>query len=520
MATLTDLTPSAASADTTEHSNPLTGWAPPMLGVCSLLASCILWSLRKPMWGDEVFTWTELQDPSFQHLFGSLPRLGGGGMPLFYLTARPWAQVFGFSDLSLRLYSSLGVCGAFVVLFAALRRRLGASAAFLGTAFGFFASLIVLDQNSEARGYGLYLLLAALATAQMLKVVRTDRCRAWDFVLIAATQAGLVLGHPLGLVYGGLLFAGLVVADLCAQQVRGRVYLACAAGWMALIPWIPAIRASAAVGRPHGWIGVPAVGDLASSLSFWLFTGLYWQIPHLPSTAPVAGWLAGVLCVIGIVFASFPGLEDGSGTRRAIFFAGCALLPGPVVFFILSRLTTPVFLPRYLLPSSIGVCLLAAAAADRVRFGKRGTAVLGAILLSLPVATALAAHPADLRVAQVDRLAAGRIVVCGSLKDFLVMTRYTARPDTPRFALDGEVADTVPGADADFRLMANYRREGYFAGHLPDTQTLLGEPSFVFLGDPGAPWFRTRIVGNPQFRWKALSRIDDSRTLIEVERIP
>jgi 4-amino-4-deoxy-L-arabinose transferase-like glycosyltransferase len=517
---LTHVHTPATPADRDGDRRPLSGWLLPVLGVGSLLASCILWSLRKPMWGDEVFTWTELHDPSLRHLLGAISRLGGGGMPLFSLTAWPWAHGFGFSDLSLRLYSSVAVCGSFLVLFAALRRRLGVLAAFLATSFGFCASLIVLDQNAEARGYGLYLLLAALATAQVLKVAETESWRPRDLFFLAVTQAGLVLGHPLGLLYAGLLLLALMAVDLSAQQLRFRVYLACVAGWLALIPWIPALRASAAVGRPHGWIGVPSVGDLASSLSFWLFTGLYWQIPHLPSMVLVAGWLAGVACVTLIVFAPSIGLRDGSRANRAVFFTGCALLLGPALFFIVSHLTTPIFLPRYLLPSVAGVCLLGAAAADRIRFGKRSSVALGAVFLALPVATALLAHPTGLDVTRVDEIAGGRIVVCAGLKDFLVMTRYTAQPESPRFPLDAEVADTLPGADADFRLMVNYRREGYFAGHLADTQTLLGEPSFLFLGDSGAAWFRMRIAGDPHFTWKNLARIDSSRSLIEVDRRP
>jgi len=495
-------------------------WLLPLLGVGALLTSCILWSLRKPMWGDEVFTWTELQDPSFLHLFRAVPRLGGGGMPLFYLTAWPWAHVFGFSDLSLRLYSSLGVCGALLVLFEAMRRRFSARAAFLGTAFGLGASLIVLDQNSEARGYGLYLLLAALAIAQVLRVAEIEKPRLQDLALLALAQAGLVLGHTLGLLYAGLLLMGLVAADLWQGRVRIGVWLACVAGWLALIPWIPAIKASAAVGRPHSWIAIPTLGDLVSSLSFWLFTGLYWQIPHLPPVVLLAGWLCAVGVVGVIVLASLQGFGSASpGTRTAVF-VGLALLLGPMIFFVVSHVATPIFLPRYLLPSALGVCVLAVVAADRADLGERAGYAWSLVVLGLPVAAALLAHPVALNVARVDQLAAGRRVVCDSLKDFLVMTRYTAHPETPRYPLDAEAASTVPGADTDVRLMQNYRREGYFSGHLPDPEELLRQPSFLVLENGDAAWFRLRIENNSQWTWKTLAQVDGTRRLVEVRRTP
>jgi hypothetical protein len=491
-----------------------TDWILPVLGVCSLLASCVLWSLRKPMWGDEVFTWTELHDRSLTHLLGAVARVGGGGMPLFYLTAWPWAQVFGFSDVSLRLYSSAGVCGAFLVLYVAMRRWFSARAAFLGTAFGLFASLIVLDQNSEARGYGLYLLLAALATAQVLKVAEADKARARDLFWLALTQAGLVLGHSLGLVYAGLLLVALIAADRWRRRFRVGEYLACIAGWLALIPWIPAIEASAAVGRPHGWIAVPTFADWLSSWSLWLFTGLYWQIPHLPSFVLLAGWLLGVACLAGFVLAGVRGLQAEQPV--GVFLVGLVLILGPLVFFVVSHVATPIFLPRYLLPSALGVSLLAVAAADRTRFGKGIGVALSAVVLALPMATALVAHPTALNVARVDELAGGRTVVCDSLKDFLVMTRYTAHAETPRYPLDADAVRDVPGADTDVRLMENYRREGYFAGHLPEAQEILGQPDFLVLENGDAPWFRMRIENDPHFTWTMVAQVDGSRRLLEV----
>lgn len=505
---------------TVASEGPLFRWILPLLGVASLLASCILWSLRKPMWGDEVFTYTELRDPSFLHLLHAVPRLGGAGMPLFYLTAWPWAHLFGFSDLSLRLYSSFGICGAFLVLLAAMRRRFSNAAAFSGVAFGLFASLIVLDQNSEARGYGLYLLLCALAVAQALKVAEAEKPRTRDLILLALAQAGLVLGHILGLVYAGLILLALFVAGLSQRRFRTRVYLACVAGWLALIPWIPAIQASAAVGRPHGWIAVPTFSDLLASFSFWLFTGLYWQIPYLPSAVLVAGWLCAVACVAVLVLAAVQGIRVAP-EQRPVYFLGFALILGPAVFFLISHLATPIFLPRYLIPSALGIAILAAAWASHTIAGK-GTAliVMGFAVLLLPIATALLARPTGLNVARVDQLAASRPIVCDSLKDFLVMTRYSSRPDLPEYPLDEAAALTVPGTDADVRLMKNYKREGYLVGNLPDPQQILSQKSFLVLDNPGAPWFPVAIEHNPRFTWKVIAPIDSARRLIEVDQQP
>ncbi len=495
----------------------------PGLGVISLLLSCILWSLRKPMWGDEVFTHIELSDPSFGHLLSAVTRLGGAGMPLFYLTAWPWAHLFGLSDLSLRLYSSVGVCGAFLILLITLRRFVAPSSAFLGAAFGLFASLIVLDQNSEARGYGLYLLLCALAIAQVSKVAQTGRPRWTDLPLLALTQAGLVLGHVLGLVYAGLLLLALVVADAAQRRFRLRVYLWGLAGWLALIPWIPAIRASAAVGRPHGWISVPTVADLGASLSFWLFTALYWQIStHPPVALILAGWFCAITVVLVLVVTAAWSFRSATRDQRSLYVIGFLLVAAPIFLYLISVTITPVFLPRYTVPSAMGVAILAAAWANRVRAGKgiAGLALAGGVLL-LPIAAALLAHPESLNVRRVDSITAGRPIVCDSLKDFLVMTRYGARPSSPEFPLDWEAAlASPPGTTADVRLMRNYLQEGYLAAQLLEPSAILNQGSFLVLDNSAANWFHVAIENNPNYTWRIVAQVDAERRVVIVERKP
>ena len=77
--------------------------------VCSLLASCILWSARKQAWMDEIFTWKEVSDRSLWHLYFAIQHGADGGQPLFYTTAWLWAKSFGSGVLSLRLYSSVAM---------------------------------------------------------------------------------------------------------------------------------------------------------------------------------------------------------------------------------------------------------------------------------------------------------------------------------------------------------------------------------------------------------------------------
>jgi 4-amino-4-deoxy-L-arabinose transferase-like glycosyltransferase len=490
----------------------------PLLGVGSLLVSCVFWSARKQLAGDELFTWAEIRDPSFAHLLHAMSRLGGGGMPLFYLTAWPWAHVFGLSSISLRLYSSVAICAAFLVLLAALRRRFTARAAFLGVAFALFACFVVVDQNGEARGYGLYLLVAVLASVQCLRIAETPRPRPRDLVLLVLTQAGLVLGHVLGLLYAGLLLLALIAADAWERRLRPRVYLCCIAGWLALIPWIPAIRASMAVGKPHGWIPMPAIGDLATGFSFWLFAGIYFPVMQHHPAGLVAGWFCAVACVLFLVASAINALRTAAPARRPVYLLAFALMLAPLVFFVVSQLASPIYTPRYMIPSVIGVAILSVSWVERSRAGQENrTALLSLIVLLLPIASAALATPTSLNVARIDQLAAGRPVVCPWLRDFLTMERYSSQAASLEYPLDWPAALAgPPAAVGGFHLMQNYRREGYFAANLQDVSAVLSQPAFLVLDDTQTNWFHLAIENNPRFTWRLLAPIDTSHRLLEV----
>jgi Dolichyl-phosphate-mannose-protein mannosyltransferase len=513
---------SPATQHEARSTSALDRWILPLLGVLSLIASCIVFSLRKQEWADEVFTRIEVSDRSLFHLMHALTRLGGAGMPLFYLTAWPWAHLFGVSDLSLRLFSCAGDCAAFLVLVKALSRTFTARAAFLGASFGLFACMVVIDQNAEARGYGLYLLLCALAIAQLLRMAETPRLATRDLVLLALSQAGVVLGHVLGIFYAGLMVAALIAADLRERRFRAKVYACAVAGWIALLPWIPAIRASMAVARPHGWILLPSAADLLIGLSFWLFAGIYMPLLHGTRFGIMLGWSVGVFCVLGLIAAALYGIRDPSPSRRFAYSLGFALIFAPVAFFAISYLVTPIWVPRYLLPSALGIALLAVGWAERNRFARgAGGVVLGAVILLLPVAVARCARPEFVDVARIDAIRAGRPLVCDWVRDFPVVWRYSATPGLVEYPLDWPAALQGPVTSVGaYHLLWNYRRDGYLTGNILDESVVLSQPSFLVLDNKETNWFQLVIAANPKFAWKVVAQIDPSRRVIEVERRP
>src|ERR1700733_1955582 len=193
--------------------------------VLSLVVACVVCSLHKQAWTDEVITWRGLSDPSLWHLYHAVQHGVDGGMPLFYTTAWLWARAFGTGVLALRFYSCVGICAALVVTWRTLRRFYGPWATAFGVLTFWGTSGLVLDQNAEARFYGLFLLTVALALNIYARLIEQSSPKLRLLVLSLFSQSALVLSHVLGIIYGGLMLLGLILSDAARRRFRPRIYL-------------------------------------------------------------------------------------------------------------------------------------------------------------------------------------------------------------------------------------------------------------------------------------------------------
>lgn len=534
--------------------------------VISLITSCVLWSAHKQAWMDEIFTWKEVSDRSLWHLFHAVQHGADGGQPLFYATAWLWARTFGTGVLALRLYSSVAICGALVVTWTTLRRFYGMWA----TAFGVLAfwgtSGVLLEQNAEARFYGLYLFAVAITVHIYTRLVARAAPTPALLVLVFASQAALVWTHVLGLIYSGLILLALVLSDAAKARFRLKVYLIYAAGWLALLLWIPAIRASMAAGKPHGWIAMPTITDLRTAYLFadslqWLRLfkrhsfELGFQIVSRMAEFVIYVPLA-VVFVFGLRSIWKSGWRVVASARGSLVLAAYALLSAPVVLFLVSHLVTPVFISRYLLPSGIGLAIILAASANElgadlgVSAGNARRVIWPAIamfLLVSPLLTVIALGSPDfyrgyLDVQRLEHVVPRDIpVVAGWQEDFAKLMRYSQNPNIHYyFLLDWPAALVGPRAFVlDYHLMKAYQENGYYPQNIQDSQLFIcSHRDFVVLDAPNANtldshldnspdmekpnWFDVNIRGATQFQWKVIESLDASevtRRLIVVHRV-
>jgi hypothetical protein len=505
-----------------------------MSSVLSLLASCVLWSARKQAWMDEVFTWKEVSDRSLWHLYSAIQHGADGGQPLFYTTAWLWARSFGSGVLSLRLYSSVAMCAALLVTWKTIRRYYGMWATAFGVLLIWGTSGTLLDQNAEGRYYGLYMLTVAISVEIYARLAAHPEPTRLLLFLAFCSQAALVSTHVLGLIYSGLILLALVLTDIAEKRSRLKVYVAWAAGWPALLVWLPAIRASMAAGKPHGWIPLPRLGTVLNS--YFFYTWLEWIAWLQPKPTrwifDVARVATDLIILVPLVIVLWMMVKKHTAVRNPLLPVAGALLTVPILLYLLSHLLTPVFVLRYTLPSGIGIAIvLAAFAADRRIW--RWVIVL---LLISPICSALLLGPPQVNaqyidVQQIDTLVRGHMpLVAGWQNDFSVLMRYSSDPQDRFYLLDWPTALAAEKtAVLDYHLMSAYRSAGYYAQNIQDQNAFLCshdnflvlDPHFVKGSALEPSWFDLVIRNAPQFEWKViatLSATELQRKLIAVHR--
>jgi hypothetical protein len=529
--------------------------------VVSLLLSCILWSSHKQPWMDEIFTWKEVSDRSLWHLFYAIRHGADGGQPLFYTTGWLWAKAFGTGVLTLRLYSSVAMCAALGFIWISIRRFYGLWATAFGVLLFFGTSYLALDQNVEARFYGLYLLTVAITVDVYTRLIARPMPSRLLLIAVFFSQVALVLTHILGLIYSGLILLALILFDAAKGRLRFKLYFVYAAGWLALLTWVPAILSSMAAGKPHGWIAMPSLTHLRTEYLF--VDSLQWLKLARRHSSEIGFQLvsrgAEFVIYVPMVVVLFLGLRrifrSGwrviSDPKNALILLAYALLSAPLVLFVLSHLITPVLVPRYILPSGIGLIIVFTASADVLGADARSLQSRAVwvpvvlLLVLLPSLTVLAVGPIELSPAYLDVHGVDQIVPPGVPvlipweEDFVKFMRLSPKPASYYFLLDWPAALAGPRTSVlHYNLMKAYRDNGYYASNILDRNSFLcSQPDFLVLDSPNANtldasndnapdfklpnWFDLNIRTAPQFEWKVITQFngpDITRRLISVHR--
>lgn len=467
------------------------------------------------MWSDEILGWVLVTDPSWHHMLAAW-RLGadGGGL-FFYLLARLWLSLLGASAAHFRLFSAAGVGAAAALTFVAVRRYTRWSVAAPVIALVWFSSDVVLWQVLQARFYGL--LLAGVAAAFLLLVVAAQQPRVgWGQLLLTFTCHMLLVGtHPFGAVYSAMLVAALLV-----RRSLRRVALAAAAGWWILLPSLPALRSTAAVGRPHFWTTRPSWPELTAAYTCW----------SLPVGITLGFCVAVALALLGLASnAKRPRTESKVAHQVSPVVVGVGLLLAvPLLVWVGSQGSASLFVDRYFVPVVIPITMVLACLAERLmrtaeirRAGwvRGAAAVAGAGLVVWAAVIAVVQYPAYARYPGPDdtgelvqRLPRGVPIVVEPVDLFHRLVLYRQGRGLHYVSvLDWKQAtgpDSLRGEVTAFHEVENWRKAGYFATSIVDANAFLAQSKpFAVIDVNGLRWFEDRVAERPEFRTRLLGTV-------------
>jgi hypothetical protein len=514
----------------------------PVLAIGSLIVSCVIVSSKKYFWNDELQSYYLLGDHSFKHMMVAYSDKFTNVPPLYFVLGWLWARIFGAAELSLRLFTCLGMSVACLGVWVTLRRNYRFWPAAIGTLGVFCVSDLILAQNAEARMYGLFLAVCALGVLEFDVINRREHCSTTTLLLNALIHAAIVQTHLFGIIYSGVILCAFVIRDRFFKVFRMKVYLSIALSWLSLIPYMPIFLRQADAGHPRAWIPIPKLDNLTASL--------------IPSVSPFFSLVILLLLVIsGVQFVSMVAVNPQySQSSKQVFpelrteispvMLACLFLAVPVFVWIVSHNIKPLFIARYMIPSALSWSILVAYLCSRIWLGEAEWVGVSRMLSALPLLAlmvVLLMHPIiwawSLPKEQFPGVNDGKYgygklpIVTPFSHDFMKRFHYSPERKRYFFVLDWEAAlDPRSGlfSPQEYKAMDALRRDypRVYRDHIVQLSDFLTRRDrFLVLADTNRPtctpqdfhcprWLEMRIENNPGYKVTALGAVDGRQLLL------
>lgn len=338
-------------------------WALPAV-VLALLGGWLV-ARRYGFWYDELYT-AEVAPESLGRLFDAFVRGDGTIAYLrdappsynfpYYVVAHVWLALtpFGADEMGLRLLSLVAMVAAAAVFTRAVGRLAGRRT---GLVAGLLVATnpFVVAYAAEARGYALALLATAVAALGLARWL--DGGSSLWLYGVAAGGAGLFHWYAL------LVTAAFAVAAvLLRRRAAAPVVVATA---VAAVPALAVVATALANGV--GGSGAEWIRDVGLA------------VPRLALRSWAGGNLVLALAVLAAVAA---GVVRARGPARTVALCWVGL---PLAAVTAGELVRPVYVDRYLLPTLIGLAVLAALGVATLAGRWRTVALAGLLVPSLVV---------------------------------------------------------------------------------------------------------------------------------------
>jgi hypothetical protein len=304
-------------------------------------AIAYLWAIfrdvNRPLWYDELLTYYIARGNSLRQYLEEVRRIDLSP-PLGYLPVRLSMALFGEAPIVVRLSSICAFFAAGLLIFEAVRRRLGG--AFALVALGVFLECGYLAYAVEARAYSIVLAFYALGVLAWISATEKETA-AWTraHTALAISIAGMILSHGFGLLFAASIGGGELVRAFTSKRIDRRI-------WAALVFPLPVTAVYLLIGSPTAFLfSTHLRATLATPLS------LYGDL--LVSLAPAAAIMA---LLILLPARRFEAVQSIVKRHELALIAFSIAAPMAIIFY--SMRTGIAFWPRYAIGMIVGATLL------------------------------------------------------------------------------------------------------------------------------------------------------------------
>lgn len=455
------------------------------------------------LWNDEIMGWTTLDQPTWTRVLQVWwSGVDSSGL-FFYLFARPWLQVFGWTELSLHLWTATFVSLSLVVAWITARRFASLPVVAFALPFVYLTNRTMVQQLNNGRTYGVLLLGVALISYALLDTDPLDGPRpVWltfvSFVLLCGS-------HTLGVLFVCVFAGGFLLRDLITRVFQWKIYLAALVALLLILPvsW-KNIQADIDMGKPTFWTPKPTLaglflgfGDLSLQVflvliaALLIFLGLYFSQPREQRGPLVPRSRLSIYCLLAV----FPALE--------------------LTMFGLSLLGKSIFLDRYMLPIALGDAFLLCELITRIAALRPMARPVRQCILAVGVLTVVALFLFDLHRPGppthnyteefLAAVPAGKPIVITDTGRFIEVMHYHSKDREMISPVDWKIQvdpEFGPGGASFLHEMEDWKKMGIYAENIQPTAQILGtHRSFVMVADkPHTLWFKRYIENNPAYR--------------------
>jgi 4-amino-4-deoxy-L-arabinose transferase-like glycosyltransferase len=357
--------------------------------------------------------------------------------PLHHLVVHCFIKFFGLSETVVRMPSALAGIAGVAVMYDLVRRLLGRRVA-VGAALLLAVAPMHVEYSRECRAYALLAFLSLASCDLFVRIVRNRRPTQTLLAGYVLVSVAMMYTHVYGcftLLAQDVVFAGLLLGRRSRRHVLQKLRTGLAAQLAIVLlfsPWIPNVLKWTRMVRTSFWVITFGRDDVVRT--FWMLTGSAAALFAITALVVIAIWLHG------------RSQWRRRRWRRAFGF-GLLLAMAFVPTFVpmtASMLSKPIFVPRYAILASAGLCGVAAAAIMMMRPAALRVVALVVLATVVSVGTAPKIDRAPWRLVGDflnQNMRPGDLAVIHSRVGTRVYDFYVNRPDVPRRGVD---APAVP----------------------------------------------------------------------------